>query len=46
RAYRTLYRAGLTLDEARAALAEAAASTPVVAPLAAFLARDGRGIIR
>jgi UDP-N-acetylglucosamine acyltransferase len=46
RAYRTLYRAGLTLDEARAALAEAAASAPVVAPLVAFLAREGRGIIR
>ncbi|HET9670764.1 MAG TPA: acyl-ACP--UDP-N-acetylglucosamine O-acyltransferase [Casimicrobiaceae bacterium] len=46
RAYRTLYRAGLTLDEARAALAEAAASAPVVTPLVAFLAREGRGIIR
>jgi len=46
RAYRTLYRAGLSLDEARAALAEAAASAPVVAPLVAFLAREGRGIIR
>jgi UDP-N-acetylglucosamine acyltransferase len=46
RAYRTLYRAGLSLDEARAALAQAAAQSAVVAPLVTFLAREGRGIIR
>ena len=46
RAYRTLYRAGLSLDAARAALAEAAAGAPVLAPLVSFLAHEGRGIIR
>jgi UDP-N-acetylglucosamine acyltransferase len=46
RAYRTLYRAGLSLRDARAALGEAANASPVVAPLDAFLAREGRGIIR
>ncbi len=46
RAYRTLYRAGLSLADARTALAEAATASPVVAPLVAFLAREGRGIIR
>lgn len=46
RAYRTLYRSGLSLDDARAALAEAAKASPVVAPLVAFVSREGRGIIR
>jgi UDP-N-acetylglucosamine acyltransferase len=46
RAYKTLYRAGLPLDEARAALATAAADTPALAPLVAFLAEPGRGIAR
>jgi UDP-N-acetylglucosamine acyltransferase len=46
RAYRTLYRAGLSLDDARAALAKASLQAPVVAPLAAFLAETGRGIVR
>jgi UDP-N-acetylglucosamine acyltransferase len=46
RAYRTLYRSGLSLADARAALAEAANASPAVAPLVAFLAREGRGIIR
>lgn len=46
RAYKTLYREGRTLDEARAALAEAMETTPVLAPLVEFLAAPGRGIIR
>jgi len=46
RAYKILYRQGLTLEAARAALDEAAAATPVLAPLAAFLARPGRGLVR
>ncbi len=46
RAYKTLYREGLSLDEARARLAGEAASAPALAPLAAFLAESGRGIVR
>jgi UDP-N-acetylglucosamine acyltransferase len=46
RAYKTLYRQGLALDDARAAIATRAASEPVLAPLAAFLATPGRGIVR
>lgn len=46
RAYKTLYREGLTLEAARAALAEAAAATPALAPLVAFLAEPGRGLVR
>ena len=46
RAYRTLYRAGLSLDDARNSLAEAAATEPRIAPLVAFLAQSGRGIVR
>ena len=46
RAYKTLYREGLTLDAARAVLAEAAAATPALAPLVAFLAETGRGLVR
>ena len=46
RAYKMLYREGLTLDDAKAALASAAREQPVIAPLAAFLAEPGRGIIR
>jgi len=45
-AYKTLYRDGLSLDDAKAALARAAAATPVVAPLVEFLATAGRGIVR
>jgi UDP-N-acetylglucosamine acyltransferase len=44
RAYRTLYREGLSLEAARAALAADAA--PVTAPLRAFLTVSGRGIVR
>jgi UDP-N-acetylglucosamine acyltransferase len=46
RAYKTLYREGLPLEDAKSALAAAAAESPVLAPLAAFLAESARGIIR
>jgi UDP-N-acetylglucosamine acyltransferase len=46
RAYRSLYRARLTLEEARKALAEQAQTQPEIAVLAAFIAAEGRGIIR
>jgi UDP-N-acetylglucosamine acyltransferase len=46
RAYKMLYREGLALDDAKSALASAAREHPVLAPLAAFLAEPGRGIIR
>ncbi len=46
RAYKILYRQGLTLEAARAAVDAAAAATPALAPLAAFLARPGRGLVR
>ncbi len=46
RAYRTVYRAGHTLEEAQAALAQQADDCPEVRPLLEFLATPGRGIIR
>jgi UDP-N-acetylglucosamine acyltransferase len=46
RAYKTLYRSGATLEEARIAIAEKAQSTPELSILADFLAVPGRGIIR
>ncbi len=46
RAYKTLYRAGLSLDDAKAALAERAHAEPVLAPLVSFLEHAGRGIVR
>ena len=46
RAYRMLYREGLPLAEAKAVLADAAATAPVLAPLVAFLDAPGRGIVR
>jgi UDP-N-acetylglucosamine acyltransferase len=46
RAYRTLYRDGLSLDDAKAALAREALDTPVIAPLVAFLEASNRGIVR
>ena len=46
RAYKTLYREGLSLDEAREKLAADAKLSPAVAPLAAFLAETARGIVR
>jgi len=46
RAYRVLYRDGLSLEDARAALARAAAEAQVLAPLVAFLEPSERGIVR
>lgn len=46
KAYKTLYRSGLTLDEARQALMVQAAECAEVAPLAEFLGLATRGIVR
>ncbi|MCX7893878.1 MAG: acyl-ACP--UDP-N-acetylglucosamine O-acyltransferase [Burkholderiales bacterium] len=46
RAYRTVYRSGLTLEEARATLAREQADAPEIAPFVEFLAAATRGIIR
>jgi UDP-N-acetylglucosamine acyltransferase len=46
RAYKALYREGLSFDDAQARIAGSAAEAPVLAPLVAFLATAGRGIIR
>jgi UDP-N-acetylglucosamine acyltransferase len=46
RAYKTLYKSGLGLDEARAAIAADAQAVPELQPLADFLAVPGRGILR
>jgi UDP-N-acetylglucosamine acyltransferase len=46
RAYKTIYKSGLKLDEACAALAADAAEVPELNPLIEFLAQAGRGIVR
>jgi UDP-N-acetylglucosamine acyltransferase len=46
RAYRSLYRSGLSLEQARAALAEQAEASPEVRLLADFLAEPSRGLLR
>jgi len=46
RAYRTLYRSGLGLEEARQALEAQVAQCPQVREILEFLARSKRGIIR
>ncbi len=46
RAYKLLYRSGLSLAEARAAIAAEAQTRPELMPLVDFLAVSGRGIIR
>jgi UDP-N-acetylglucosamine acyltransferase len=46
RAYKTLYRSGLGLEQARAQVADQAAATPELQPLVDFLATAGRGIAR
>ena len=46
RAYRTLYRQGLTLERAREEIASAAAEVPSLSALVAFLETPGRGIAR
>jgi UDP-N-acetylglucosamine acyltransferase len=45
-AYRTLYRANLSLEQARKALQAMAEASPEIAPLAEFLADSRRSIIR
>ncbi|TRZ94137.1 MAG: acyl-ACP--UDP-N-acetylglucosamine O-acyltransferase [Rhodocyclaceae bacterium] len=46
RAYKTLYKSGLKLDAAQAAIAADSETTPELALLADFLAASGRGIVR
>jgi len=46
RAYRTLYKSGLMLEEARARLEQDAVAHPEIQPLLDFLAVSKRGIIR
>ena len=46
RAYRTLYKSGLTLDEARRALASEAGALPQLGLWLDFLSVPGRGIVR
>jgi UDP-N-acetylglucosamine acyltransferase len=46
RAYKTLYREALPLEQARTALAQAANDAPLLAPLVAFLETSNRGIVR
>ncbi len=46
RAYKVLYREGLSLEDARARIAADAATAAPLAPLAAFLASSARGIVR
>ncbi|MDP2133416.1 MAG: acyl-ACP--UDP-N-acetylglucosamine O-acyltransferase [Sulfuritalea sp.] len=46
RAFKTLYKSGMKLDEAREVIEAEAAATPELALLAGFLASPGRGIIR
>ncbi|MCK0512755.1 acyl-ACP--UDP-N-acetylglucosamine O-acyltransferase [Aromatoleum buckelii] len=46
RAYRALYRSGLSFDEARTRIAEIAADHSEVAPFGAFLSASPRGVVR
>ena len=46
RAYKTLYKSGLLLNEARAQLEQESAAIPELRPLVEFLLAPGRGIIR
>ena len=46
RAYKTLYKSGMSLDDARAAITTESAAVPQLAMLVDFLAAPGRGIIR
>ncbi len=46
RAYKTLYKSGMTLEDARAAIAGEVESVPELDVLARYLAETGRGIIR
>lgn len=46
RAYKTLYKSGMKLDEACSAIATEAATVPELGALVEFLSRTGRGIVR
>jgi UDP-N-acetylglucosamine acyltransferase len=46
RAYRTLYRSGLPLEDARAELERQAAEVPLIGLLTAFIAAQRRGLAR
>jgi len=46
RAYKTLYKAGLTREQAKQSLTEQAAECPEIKPILDFLEVSGRGIIR
>jgi UDP-N-acetylglucosamine acyltransferase len=46
RAYKSLYKSGMKLDEARASIAAESVAVPELVMLADFLAAPGRGIIR
>jgi len=46
RAYKTLYKSGLSLADAQAAIATEAAQQPELKPFSDFLAEPGRGILR
>ena len=46
RAYKTLYKTGLSLEQAKAQLAEQAETCPEIAVLAGFLQDSTRGIVR
>ena len=46
RAFKTLYKSGMKLDEARAGIQAESAAVPELALLAGFLVPSGRGIIR
>ena len=46
RAYKTIYRAGLTLDESRRQLSDVASTVEEVQPLLDFISVAGRGIVR
>jgi len=46
RAYKTLYRTGMSFEDAKQAVAEQAAGVPEVQVLSDFLAATTRGIIR
>jgi len=46
RAYRTLFKSGLSLADARAELERQAIETPEVAAIVAFLETSTRGLLR
>lgn len=45
-AYRTIFRSGLSLEDARREIASQAAQCPEVGPMVEFLAQSSRGIVR